>query len=92
MITVNYIKARIHPKVSDFTEMDDAWSWLGLLSAIILHLERQFIGISARCTVKHNTNQHSTGKLIYRYILFRNLINSVWAPCDTYSDNLPYNI
>ena len=51
------IKARIHPKFGYFTVIDDAWSWLELLSAIILHLERQFIGIhvSARCTLKHNT-------------------------------------
>ena len=26
-------------------------------------------------------NQHSTSKLIYKYILFRNFINSVWALC-----------
>ena len=26
-------------------------------------------------------NQHSTGKLIYKYILFRNFIKSMWAPC-----------
>ena len=26
-------------------------------------------------------NQYSTGNFIYKYILFRNFINSVWAPC-----------
>ena len=27
-------------------------------------------------------SRHSTGKLICKYILFRNSTNSEWAPCD----------
>ena len=48
-------------------------------------LERHFIGLSAwpGSTIYSETqhNQHSTGKLLCKYILFRIFIESVWAPC-----------
>ena len=81
------IKVRTRPKFSELTAMDDARSWSELLSAIIYHFGTSIpwhIGIARQYDVQWDTtpqNQHSTGKLICKYILLRNFTNGVWAPC-----------